>query len=498
MNTTMKKYIIWMVIAIVGVTSCSKDYLNPLPTNSVSDEQIFSSVAAAQTALNAAHRFIGSYTNHTLAYIMSDVMGEDATVTSGAYGRPTYNWNMFSYSYSQEPSATPWWSGYSNYIWPNLYKAIDHANSIIAFVPELPDEPGKEDLIAKAYGVRGYCYLWLVRLFAVPYNVNPNAPGVILRLEPAVATSDHLPRASVKDVYGQIIKDLLYAYDKCSPDNKDFITPKAAALLLARAYLDMNDYPNAKKYAEFAAGNVFNGSNLMSKEEWQSGFKDHNAEWLWYHNFTPTTCNIYASIPSFYYHAERYIGYEYGGKVDIDDMMSDKAVEMWDGYGTVRWTKAFVNTFEDGDARKRFPFYFYEEDGFYTSKFGHRTMMGDAEFPMARIAEAYLIKAECEAHLGGNAKAVLNALQVKRGATPTDGTLEKIYLERRKELYGEGHRLHDLRRLRQPLVRSKHPEHWAKLDLPADSPRMMLPLPENEMMHNKALTPNDQNEYWRK
>jgi hypothetical protein len=26
----------------------------------------------------------------------------------------------------------------------------------------------------------------------------------------------------------------------------------------------------------------------------------------------------------------------------------------------------------------------------------------------------------------------------------------------------------------------------------------MLPLPENEMMHNKALTPNDQNEYWRK
>ena len=85
-------------------------------------------------------------------------------------------------------------------------------------------------------------------------------------------------------------------------------------------------------------------------------------------------------------------------------MMSDKAVDMWDGYGTVRWTKAFVDTFEDGDARKRFPFYFYEEDGFYTSKFGHRTMMGDAEFPMARIAEAYLIKAECESHLGGNAK----------------------------------------------------------------------------------------------
>ena len=65
MDKTMKKYILWMVITIVGFTSCSKDYLNPLPTNSVSDEQIFSSVSAAQTALNAAHRYIGSYTNHT-------------------------------------------------------------------------------------------------------------------------------------------------------------------------------------------------------------------------------------------------------------------------------------------------------------------------------------------------------------------------------------------------------------------------------------------------
>ena len=82
------------VTAIVGITSCSKDY-RPLPTNSVSDEHIFicgrcSTVYAAQ--------YIGT-TPITLAYIMSDV-GEDATVTSGAYGRPTYNWNMFSYSYS--------------------------------------------------------------------------------------------------------------------------------------------------------------------------------------------------------------------------------------------------------------------------------------------------------------------------------------------------------------------------------------------------------------
>lgn len=338
-----------------------------------------------------------------------------------------------------------------------------------------------------------------MRLFAPAYNASPGAKGVILRLEPATAGSDHLPRSTVKETYEQIISDLTYAYENITGTDRDFLTKESVALLLARVYLEMNDFANAKIYASFAAKNTFDGSNLMSQDEWKSGFRDHNSEWLWFHNFNPATCNIYASIPSFYYYAEYYEGYSYGAKVAVADRES-KAVNVWDGYGTIRFTKTFVNLFEETDVRKRFPFYFYDEDGYFTSKFNHRTMMGDAEFPMARIAEAYLIKAEAEAQTGGNAalaKSVLNSLQIKRGATPTEATLENIYRERRKELYGEGHRLFDLKRLRQPLIRSVHPEHWAKIDLPADSPRFMFPIPENEMLYNQALTSEDQNDYWR-
>lgn len=494
----MKLRIISGIILLFSIGVSCSEKLSPLPTDSVSDEQMFSSIEAAQTALNGAHRYIGHYQNHSLGFIMADVMGEDATVTSGAYGRPTYNWNMFSYSYSQVPTSEPWWSGYANYIWPISYKAIDNANSIIKYVSELPESPARDNLIAKAHGVRGYCFLFLVRLFAPAYTLDKNDLGIVLRIDPADATSDHLPRATLESTYNQIIKDLEYAYENITDNNIDFITSRSAALLLARAYLDMADYANAKKYAEIAAGNVFDGSNLMSKDEWKSGFKDRNQEWLWVQAFTPATCNIYASIPSFYYHASGYKGYEYGKKVDINDMLNPEvAIDMWDGYGTIRFTEAFVNMFEDSDCRKMFPFYFYEEDGFYTSKFNHRTMMGDAEFPMARLAEAYLIKAECELFLGGDAASVLNALQVKRGATPTAATIENISIERRKEFYGEGFRLHDIKRLHQPLVRSTHKEHWAKVDLPADSPRLMLPIPENEMLFNKAVTQEQQNEYWR-
>ena len=491
-------YILIMAFVIAGLTSCGEDFLDLQPSTSVSDEQAFSSVESAQTVLNAAYAYVGHYQNHTLSYIAADVMGEDLTVTSGAYGWPTYNWNQYSYMYAQSPVSSPWWTGYANYIWPINYQAIDCVNSIIGHANLLPETSERTELLAQAHAIRGYCYHWLIRLFAGAYNYKPEGPGVILRTDPATATSEHLPRATVAQVYSQIISDLAFAYENVANSSTDYVTKQSAALLLARAYLDMNDFSNAKKHAEAAAGNIFDGSNLMSQEEWGSGFKDHNNEWLWYFNFTPSTCNIYASIPSFYWFAESMEGIEYGGQVDAG-AVHDLGNEIWDGYGTIRATKAFVQLFDNNDVRKRFPFYVNEEDGFFTSKFGHRTMMGDAEFPMVRIAEAYLIKAEAEANLGNSATAknVLNALQLKRGATPTEGTLDKIYLERRKELYGEGHRLFDIKRLRQPLIRSVYPEQWVAIDLPADSPRFMLPLPNNEMLYNTALTENDQNDYWK-
>ena len=501
----MKKIIFLALISLTALVSCSKDVLNPVPSNAVSDTQIFSNVESATNALNSGMAFIGHYYSMSLGTIMAEVMGEDALMTNGSYSIPTYNWNLYSYTYSQVVESDPWWFGYANYIWPTDYKAIDVANNLIKYMTDAEDEAGKENLLGQAYAIRGYVYLRLIRLFAAAYSTNPDGPGVILRLEPADAASEHLGRASVKEVYAQILKDLDYGRQHCSPSATDYFTPKACALYMARAYLDMQDWANAKKYAEEAASNVFDGSNLMSKDEWRSGFKDHNSEWLQYFNYVPSKCNFYASIPSFYYLANAAYNVTEDGQADpndIDYLDGPDEADYFDdplyGYSTVRWTKRFRDSFEDTDCRKMFPFYFYAEDGWLTSKFSHRNNVGDAEFPMARIAEAYLIKAECEAQTGGNAKSVLNALQAARGATPTDGSLENIYYERRKELYGEGFRLHDIKRLHQPLQRTD-PEHWASVkDLPADSPRFMLPIPEVEMLYNKALTPADQNEFWRK
>ena len=120
-------------------------------------------------------------------------------------------------------------------------------------------------------------------------------------------------------------------------------------------------------------------------------------------------------------------------------------------------------------------------------------------FGNRRQSEWYLIKAESELGLGNaaEAKKVLNILQKARGATPTETTVELIWQERRKELYGEGFALNDIKRLSMPLKRTGK-DQWAGVkELPANSPRFMLPIPETEMLYNKQLTAEDQNEYWR-
>lgn len=327
-------------------------------------------------------------------------------------------------------------------------------------------------------------------------------------MTPADASGDNAPRSDLATSMKRIIDDFTYVYKNSTGTDSYFINKRAAALLLARTYLDMGEYDNARMYAE-AVGSPFDGSDLMTKEEYQSGFNTINSEWLWGFNFTSETTNIYASIPSFYQVAtakDKDSGYGtpgYGTQVDYDYLLKN-GVDYLVGYGTVRAAKSFVDIFENNDCRKLFPFYLDSKDGYITSKFTSKVSLGIADYPMCRLAEAYLIEAECL--LKGSQPDVvkglqiLNALRVKRGEsqlTSAQFTSDEIWKERRRELYGEGFALSDIKRLQKPLERVGE-EHWSDvISLPANSPRMMFPIPADELDYNKSATSDDQNEYWR-
>jgi hypothetical protein len=497
------KNILSIFLLCVLFAACSDDELFQNPATSFSDETILGTRETANTVLMGAYAWTGDYRYLTIGEISLDVMGNDLKMSDGNYGFSTYNWLMYAYNYIQYPRTVDgWWSAYAPYLWEYAYKAIDQCNLIIANADNLP--AGCEDIVAQAYGIRGYNYLNLYHLFCHAYTyAGDEGQGLFLRLTPGSADGNNVVRAKLGESLRQIVADFTYAHEHGTQTSNYFINKTNAALLLARTYLDMGDYANAQKYAEIVCP-VFDGSNLMSREEYQSGFNTANSEWLWGFNFISETSNIYASIPSFY-HAATYkdpasvFGTEgYGSKVTYD-YLNDNAVDWMTGYSTVRVTWSFAGLFGDNDCRALFPFYIDEKDGLFTSKYASKGSLGIADYPMCRMAEAYLIEAECLARNNdARALSVLNALQSKRGATlSTTVSVDEVWKERRRELYGEGFALPDIKRLQKPLERVGD-EHWSAVKtLPANSPRMMFPIPAAELDYNKNASEADQNEYWR-
>lgn len=529
------KYIIpaFLALATLVAPSCSDDRLYQEPGTSLSDETVLESYETAQTVLMGAYDATEHYNYLTIGQISQEVMGNDVLITNGNYNFSTYNWLMYAYDYVQYPAvADGWWSAYSPYMWVRAYTAIGNCNMLIANADKLPS--GCEDLVAQAYGLRGWNFMNLYHLYCPSYN-NPtyggdNGKGLFLRLTPSSSDNSLMvERSNLKESIAQIISDLTYAYEHVSSSNGNYyINPKCCALLLARIYLETNDYTNASKYAEIAAGETFDGSNLMSREEYQAGFMKANSEWLWGANFNSETTNIYASIPSFY-HAATAMDKDaafgtpaYGTQVPGSTVserytyLANNAVDFMTGYSTVRVAFSFANTFAKDaatgtfkDCRALFPFYLSKEDGYFTAKFNNNGSLGIADYPLARIAEAYLIEAEAKLNLGDAATSlkVLNALQAQRnGMVSASATMDEIYKERRRELYGEGLALMDIKRLQKPLDRVGD-EHWCSADLkslPANSPRMMFPIPDTELKYNPHYKGSDegynkgQNDYWAK
>lgn len=526
----MAKYKNIFVALAIGLllASCSSDLLDQEPSNAISDKEATSTADNVSAVLMGAYDNTGCYGYLTLGQIGMDVMGDDAMISNGTFGFPNYNWHVFSYQYIQYPKENDgWWSNYCLYLWKFAYIAIGQCNTIISNADNLPD--GCEDYLAQAYGLRGWNFLNLYYLFCPAYN-NPtlggdNGKGLFLRLTPGSAdASSNVARSTLKESFNQIISDLTYAYEHCTSSSNQYFNKRAAALFLSKAYLEIDDYANASKYAEAAADNTFDGSNLMSRSEWQSGFSSANAEWLWGFHFDTNSSNIYASIPSYWHMADAMDASStfgtaaYGTKVPgatIDEQvgyLEDNATDYQTGYSDVRMAFSFVNGLFSRnskgvweDCRALFPFYLSERDGYVPAKFNNNGSLGVADYPMARIAEAYLVEAEAKYRQGDNEAAlkVLNALQKQRGGTiSTKIDIDEIWKERRRELYGEGKALGDLKRYQKPLERTGSDQWSSTLTLPANSPRMMYPIPDDELDYNpnyKNSTADynkGQNDYW--
>jgi starch-binding outer membrane protein, SusD/RagB family len=498
----MKKIFVYIFIVFVGsalATSCKKDFLNTGPTDSGGDVEIFATTANASSVINGVYRYL--YSRYSAQnqpgqggmMLNMDFMGEDLhQATSTWYtssGNGTGGW------VSQKNDA----SGWVSYPFRLYYRCIGNANALIEKIDAAtgPDAD-KNRLKAEGLTMRAWAYFNLVQIFGKRYNAGATngQPGLSLTL----ATQEtKLPRSSVEEVYTQINKDLddalaLFATGSAVP-NKSHLSINAAKAIKARVALTMQDYVTAAALAKevIDAG----AYSLMSNSQYQSGFNNiTNPEWIWGAFVQDDQGDTFGS---------------YFGQIS------------WDGNTTYvrsrpkRINSALYALISATDVRKKMwepaptavnfplPLPTYIREPYMSRKFKTRNAPTIGDVPYIRLAEMHLVMAEAYARTPGketDAQNALYTLAVNRDpdyvlSTNTGQDLiDEIMVQRRVELWGEGFRFFDLKRLDLPLDRTVVPNFVSAsvdnvMQVPAGDNRWTFSIPIDEIQANPNTSQND-------
>ena len=430
---------------------------------------------------------------------MSDFAADDIVC-----GQKTEDPLYYSFTYTHSPDQAN-----ARYFWYVSYKIINGANTVIGIVNDHNmDDPLSKQLEGENYFLRAFCHFNLVRFYAKPYNLgDPSSnPGVVLRLS---ASEDAAKaRASVEEVYNQVISDLKTAAGLMNQSRgRMFASKEAAWAMLSRVYLYKEDWDNALAYAD----SVINSGkfSLETSASFPSYFANalNRDETIWAIAFTPAdNRGKFGSIASMLYSdGNSGWGEEFASK-SYRDFMADHLED-------VRWS--YIDTL-------------YKDDGsvmtkngipvFYITKFSFQDGDPNLSSPvMFRLAEMYLNRAEAYAHKGNTAAALqdVNEIRKNRGLenalyteVPAGKTIIDVVLdERRRELAFEAQRIFDLLRYKKDIVRnywgyhiigltpsdidlSTPPTGYDNLVIPWNSTKVQYYIPVDEILANPLCEQN--------
>lgn len=489
----MKKYIISSLIAVVALSSCKKEFLDTYPTTSVAAASALASTQNAIAALNGIHRVM--YTQYDAqgqsgegaCNLFRDYLGEDIVfpLANGSTGHLT--WVQWQNHRNVNASDM-------RFVYRFYYRLISNANILINGIDGVPGPAADKRMIkGQALVYRAWSHFQLVQLWGERYRAGSNNTqlGVPLLLTNSL---EGQPRETVENVYTQINKDLdeaitlLAGYTRTGTAAKSNLDINVARGIKARVALVQENF-------EVAATNAIaarTGFTLMSNADYLRGFNDiTNSEWIWGsrqisdHNtfffsyFAYISCNFNSTVLRTQPRAINANLYNALPATDIRKSVFDL-------------TGATVPVPPGG---ARVPF---QNKKFLAAS--DALSIGDV--PYMRAAEMFLIEAEARARQGNNAAAQAALFTLMRNRNPQyvqstntgQALLNEIYLNRRAELWGEGHRFTDLKRLNLPMSRVGIPNHLDALILvrtiPAGDIQWQFLFPQDEMNQNKLIVQN--------
>lgn len=278
-----------LLVTILTITACEKEFLETKPTNSISAADALANSANLKLVLNGLHRQMfaqspipgGSSSRAGEHYWipLDDVITGDLIHSAPANGwmRSDLRW----LAHTDETTLTV------QQLWYQRYHFIASSNSIINKIAELglsTDDPDIRNILGQAYAYRAWSYYRLVTHYAKGYLVgNPSTdPGVPLLLS-TEAPYESAPRSTVQEIYDQMEADINTSIDFFNgattiASDKSQISLEAAHGIKARIALSKGDWATASSSAIAARANF----PLMGENDWLSGFNTVNlSEVIW-------------------------------------------------------------------------------------------------------------------------------------------------------------------------------------------------------------------------
>lgn len=465
----MKKLLVFILIASVGLCSCKKSFLTLLPPSQATNAAFFKTTSDITTAVTGSYAalqtlYLGNYPSLTPLFVtMMEARSDNVEdLNPGANAGTEYNIDRFLAKSDNTDIAAAW---------DSIYHAIYRTNIAISYLDVVTTPSLKSQYEGELRFLRALHYFNIVRLWgAAPLVLTP------------ISTTDaqKLPRSSVTDVYTAIENDLTQAaalLPAVYPNAADLgrATQGAANALLGKVYLTETKYSQAVSVLQglVSATNAYGYSLLPSIASVFDVTNKMNAEVIFAVRYNKTIAGQGHALPSYF------------NQPGLDPKLIS-------AYGPGDARLALLNTVtldaNDKPVKK------------YYDTYDPNTKYLGNDFIVLRYADVLLMYAEALNEVGYTTDAFtqLNAVRARAGATlfsPTDlpdqGSFRNAVLqERRLELPLELHRWFDLARTNTAAAAFAS-SGLTPVNFQAYDYLYPIPQPEINIMNNPSTFPQN-------
>lgn len=483
-------HILALSTAVTLLSSCVNNWLDTTPSTSVPSNTAILNYSDATAALAGMYDGLqgnSTYTHYYAArmFYYGDVRGDDMQARD--QGMRTSSCYEMRYTVDDAPN-----------MWNVQYNVIRRANNLLqALRSGLVTDASKEEIgnyEAQALAVRALVHFDLVKVYGMPYTAD-NGASMGVPIVTSVLDGTATPgRNTVKEVYEQIVTDLTDAINTgylSQKTTQGYINEWAAKALLCRVYLYMNENQKAFDLAEDIIAH--SPYTLWKNNQYAVAWNKENA----------------AHANELIFEIINFNSSDWADREGIAYLYNEN------GYADAICTKSFVDMVSEDPNDVRLDVILpaqydeklmakYGENKVFINKFPARESDGEMRennLPVLRLSEVYLNAAEAAAKLNDKPNtvkyldAIVNRANPDKHIMEAEATLDRVLIERRKELVGEGQRFFDAIRNNEKIVRynNENNKGWhyslnkESLEFDRTYFRVLLPIPVSEINANSTL-----------